>query len=111
MASNQHTLSATPRKGLSFVGEPHEASDLHASCKISRAKLCPTPHLSLDQYVRLLACIEFEGGMATLDEISRALPSVVQPVSAVLDLCDAGILCADLAAAFDGNMRVWRHDR
>ncbi len=79
--------------------------------KVRRARLCPTPHLTVDQFIRLLACIEREGGIATLDEISRALPAVAQPISAVLDLCDAGILCVDLASAFDGNMPVWHAGR
>ncbi|WP_237478189.1 hypothetical protein [Lichenibacterium dinghuense] len=69
---------------------------------------CPTPHLNVDEYIRLLACIEDEGGIATLDEISRALPAVSRPISAVFDLCDAGILGLDLSAGFDGDMRVWR---
>ncbi len=72
---------------------------------------CPTRHLTVDQYVRLLACIEREGGVATLDEIARALPMVERPVSAVFDLCDAAILSADLGAALGGDTRVWRLDR
>ena len=76
----------------------------------SRTPRCPTPHLTPDQYVRLLACIEGEGGIATLDGIARALPRVRQPISAVFDLCDVGILGADLESAFDGDMRVWRVD-
>ena len=72
---------------------------------------CPTSHLNPDQYGRLLACIERKGGIATIDEIARALPHVGQPISAVFDLCDAGILGADLESAFDADMRVWRIDR
>ena len=69
-----------------------------------------TRHLTADQYVRLLGVIDSIGGIATLDEISRALPGVEQPVSAVFDLCDADILCVDWESAFDGDMRVWRID-
>ena len=71
----------------------------------------PTRHLTVHQYVRLLGVIDSAGGIATLDEISRALPAVEQPVSAVFDLCDADILCADWESAFDGDLRVWRVDR
>ena len=71
----------------------------------------PTPHLTADQYARLLAAIGDAGGVSTIDAISRALPQVTQPVSAVFDLCDAGILNVDWESAFDGDMRVWRVDR
>ena len=74
-----------------------------------RARRCGhTRHLTVAQYVRLLAVIDDVGGIATIDEISRALPSVGQPISAVFDLCDAEVLCADWESAFDGDMRVWR---
>ena len=78
---------------------------------VRRRRPRPTPHLTPDQFIRLLAVIEDEGGIATIDDISRALPSVLQPVSAVFDLCDAGILNVDWESAFDGDMRVWRVDR
>lgn len=70
----------------------------------------PTPHLDPDQYVRLLALVD-RNGIVTLDEISRALPAVERPISAIVDLCDAGILGVDLAAFFDGDTTVWRLDR
>ena len=72
---------------------------------------CPTRHLDVDQYVRLLTCIEDEGGIASLDDLSRALPTVAKPVSAVFDLCDAGVLGVDLDAPFGGSTLVWRIDR
>ena len=61
--------------------------------------------------MRLLAVIDDAGGGSTIDEISRALPRVSQPISAVFDLCDAGILNVDWESAFDGDMHVWRVDR
>jgi hypothetical protein len=70
----------------------------------------PTPHLTADQYARLLTAIDDAGGVSTIDGISRGLPQVTQPVSAVFDLCDAGILNVDWEAAFDGDMHVWRID-
>ena len=70
----------------------------------------PTEHLDGDQYAALLGFIEREGGLVTLDNVSRAFPTVESPVSAVFDLCDAGVLCADLAAAFCGDMFIWRKD-
>ena len=76
----------------------------------SSSRPCPTPHLTSDQYVRLLACIDAQGGATTLDVISHALPFVLQPISAVYDLCDAGILNVDWERAFDGDMHVWRVD-
>ena len=71
----------------------------------------PTPHLSANQYVRLLALIDDAGGVVTIDQISRAMPRVSQPVSAVFDLCDARVLNVDWEATFDGDMHVWRVDR
>ena len=71
----------------------------------------PTPHLTADQYIRLLGFIEDEGGITTLDDVTRALSKVRSPISAIFDLCDAGILNVDWESAFDGDMRVWRVDR
>ena len=70
----------------------------------------PTSHLTANQYARLLSIIDDAGGVVTVDAISRALPQVSQPVSAVFDLCDAGILNVDWESAFDGDMHVWRID-
>ena len=113
MATLLFARTASARKPLSAVPKDDNLShsELPAAGQSIRSRRSPTPHLTVDQYVRLLACIEHEGGIATLDEISRALPRVIQPISAVFDLCDAGILCADYEAAFDGDMRVWRVDR
>ena len=75
-----------------------------------KRRTSPTPHLDAGQYRRLLACIDEAGGVATLDAISRALPRVTQPISAVFDLCDAGILNVDWKSALDADMAVWRVD-
>ncbi len=113
MIHNDVASGATRRANLSVVGseaglmEPRH--DLPKPPRRARPRY--TPHLTVDQYVRLLAFIENGGGIVTLDEISRALPHVRQPISAVFDLCDAGILNVDWASAFDGDMRVWRVDR
>ena len=113
MASLNVTQKTSARNGFSVVsGEPVLAAEPRLSpSKVRRSQLCPTRHLTSDQYIRLLRFIEDEGGVVTLDEISRALPAVRQPVSAVFDLCDVGILTADFEAAFDGDMRIWRADR
>lgn len=113
MASIHNIHFASERKRVSVIARDDVPRPVPAleSKAARRARLCPTPHLTVDQFVGLLACIEAEGGIATLDEISRALPAVSQPISAVLDLCDAEILNADLEAVFDGDMRVWRVDR
>lgn len=71
----------------------------------------PTPHLTPGQYVRLLASIDEAGGVVTIDEVSRAFPQVSQPIGAIFDLCDAGILNVDWESAFGGDMHVWRLDR
>ena len=76
-----------------------------------RARFCPSRHLTVDDLLRLFDRIEYEGGIATLDEIRHALPDVARPVSGVLDLCDAGILHGDFDAPFDGDTRIWRLDR
>lgn len=76
----------------------------------SRRRPSPTPHLTPDEYVRLLAHVD-DQGVTTLDAVSRALPRVSQPISAVFDLCDAGILNVDWEAALDGDMHLWRVDR
>ena len=88
---------------------PQDVDDAQTPTRRRRPR--PTPHLTLDQFIRLLAFIEDEGGVVTIDEVSRALPRVLQPVSAIFDLCDAGILNVDWESAFDGDMRVWRIDR
>ena len=72
-----------------------------------RARLCPTCHLTVDDLLRLLAYIEEDGGMATLDDIRHALPDVARPVSGVLDLCEAGILEGDFTGLLDGSVQVW----
>lgn len=95
------SLSFPPSRSLTHVGGDGTPAQGRS----------PTRHLTPDQYVRLLNVIDDVGGVATLDEISRALPRVEQPVSAVFDLCDADILCGDWESAFDGDMRVWRIDR
>ena len=110
MATLDNTQGANPRKHFALVsrngaGAPRPERESKAE---RRARLCPSRHLTPDQHIRLLACIEREGGIATLDEIARALPAVTQPISAVFDLCDLGILSADFEAAFDGSMRVCR---
>ena len=76
-----------------------------------RARPRPTRHLTANQYLRLLAFIEDQGGIVALDDVSRTLPHVQKPISAVFDLCDAGILNVDWEACFGGDMRVWRVDR
>ena len=113
MATTEQAPGAILRKTLSVVGmDDTSLQGTNGGSKRSRrARLRPTPHLTPDQFIRLLAFIEDEGGITTLDEISRALPRVLQPISAVFDLCDADILCADWESAFDGDMRVWRVDR
>ena len=106
MTSHIENLGKSPAFPLLRNAEPG------LGAKPKRAiKRSPTRHLTAGQYVRLLGVIDNVGGIATLDEISRALPSVEQPVSAVFDLCDADILCGDWESAFDGDMRVWRVDR
>lgn len=80
------------------------------SIQSRREALSPTPHLSVDQYVRVLNIIEDDGGFSSINDITMALPGVAQPISAILDLCDAGVLSIDLAACFDGNIRVWRSE-
>ncbi len=102
---NIDTTSASP----SF--SPSLESALNELGTDSRRASSPTPHLTVDQYACLLSTIDEVGGIATLDEISRALPGVEQPVSAVFDLCEADILCADWEAAFDADMRVRRVGR
>ena len=96
---------------VAFNGEAEGRPHRREASEVRRARLCPTPHLTVDHFIRLLACIEREGGIAALDEMSRALPAVAQPISAVLDLCDARILCAYVASAFDGNVPIWRAER
>ena len=78
---------------------------------VQRAVLCPTHRLTVDQYVQLLSFIEDGGGISTLYDISRVLHAVAEPVGAVFDLCDEGILSADLDAPLDGNTRIWRVGR
>ena len=107
MAFNYTKERSGARKGFDIASEVTPWSGCTEQ-QTGRARICPTPHLNVDEYVRLLACIEREGGIATMDEISRSLPAVARPISAVFDLCDHGILCADLEAALDGSMRVWR---
>ena len=97
-----------------FIGRHAEAaadSFGHETPEMLRTRLCPTRHLTVDDLLRLLACIECEGGMATLDSIRDALPDVARPVSGVLDLCDAGILEADFTGRLDGSVQVWCGER
>ena len=107
------TRDGSVRANLSLVRtdptSPQCTTDQPKATRRPRPRL--TPHLSMDQYIRLLALIEDGGGIVTIDEISRAMPLVQKPVSAVFDLCDAGILTADWQSAFDGDMRVWRVER
>ncbi len=109
MAQHPNTRAIDRRK--TYPAPLGVANDDAAASGLQRSALCPTPHLTVDEFTRLLSAIEDEGGFSTLHDIARALPAVLQPVSAVLDLCDAGVLCADLDAAFDGNTRIWRNDR
>ncbi len=113
MAIADTTRLGSRRKSLSLVARDGllRAVPRPDAVEVPRSSLCPTPHLTVAQLVQLYACIEGKGGIATIDDISRALPTVEQPVSAVLDLCDAGLLCVDLAAAFDGTMAIWRAER
>ncbi|MGI4769054.1 MAG: hypothetical protein ACRYGP_28785, partial [Janthinobacterium lividum] len=83
MAVSQIARTASARKTLTVVPACDQLPQNllrapHRRC----ARRSRTRHLTVDQYVRLLACIEREGGIATLDEISRALPCVLQPISA-----------------------------
>ncbi len=113
MAHIDVARGATKRANLSVVGSEacREQAGQDRSKPARRPRPRHTPHLTADQYVRLLAFVEDGGGIVTLDEISRALPHVRQPISAVFDLCDVGILNVDWESAFDGDMRVWRVDR
>ena len=68
-----------------------------ATQALEQCRRRPVLHLTVDQYVHLIACGERESGMATLDEISRAVPCMLQPISAVFDLCDAGVITHGVA--------------
>ena len=103
MALTNHTRSVVERNPT--------LPSIHIVSTSRCVQPCPTRHLDVDQYVRLLACIEDEGGFASFDDLARALPTVTQPVSAVFDLCDAGVLGVDLDAPFGGSTLVWRLDR
>lgn len=97
------------------IARPATATGRHVSPALTPAPArkrpgSPTPHLNAGQYRRLLGCIDDAGGVASLDAIARALPRVAQPVSAVFDLCDAGILNVDWESALDADMAVWRID-
>ena len=105
---------ASTRTKLSLVGTgPASPVSRNHSLKPTRRRARPRPtrHLTASQYLRLLAFVEYRGGVVALDEVSRALPQVQKPISAVFDLCEAGILNVGWEACFDDDMRVWRVNR
>ena len=102
--------ASTPTK-LSLVGTGpvSPVNDTYSHGPTRRHALPrPTRHLTASQYLRLLAFIEDQGGIVALDDVSRAMPHVQKPISAVFDLCDAGILNVDWEACCGGGMRLAR---
>ncbi len=56
----------------------------------------------------LLSAFGRDGAAVELNELVAAIPDHPQPLSAILELVDAGVIALDTASPFDGGLRLWR---